>query len=89
MSRFKACLSALLAFLVIGPDAALSSAQAQESFYAGKTVRIIVGFPPGGGFDIYARAIARTIGKHIPGAPSVIVQNMPGAASLNSVRYHR
>lgn len=50
-------------------------------------MRIIVGFPPGGGFDIYARAIARELGKYIPGAPTIIVQNMPGAASLNSVKY--
>lgn len=51
-------------------------------FYEGKTIRIIVSFSPGGGFDIYSRAIARHIGKHIPGNPTVIVENMPGAGGL-------
>jgi tripartite-type tricarboxylate transporter receptor subunit TctC len=66
-----------------------SSATAQDvaSFYKGKTVRIVVGFSAGGGYDHYARVVARHIGRHIPGNPSVIVQNMPGAASLKSVRF--
>jgi tripartite-type tricarboxylate transporter receptor subunit TctC len=51
-------------------------------FYEGKTVRLVVGFSPGGGFDTYSRAIARHLGKHIPGNPTVIVENMTGAASL-------
>jgi len=55
---------------------------AQEPFYKGKTVRIIVGFSAGGGFDTYARVISRHIGKHIPGRPAIIVENMPGAGSL-------
>lgn len=60
----------------------LVSAAAQEQFYKGKTVRIIVGFSPGGGFDVYSRAIARHLGKHLPGNPNVIVENMTGAGSL-------
>jgi tripartite-type tricarboxylate transporter receptor subunit TctC len=52
------------------------------SFYRGKTVRIVVGFPPGGGYDTYARAIARYLGQYVPGNPTVIVDNMPGAGSL-------
>src|SRR5262245_897360 len=55
---------------------------AAEPFYQGKTIRMIVGFSPGGGFDAYSRAIGRQMGKHIPGNPSVIVENMTGAASL-------
>lgn len=51
-------------------------------FYEGKTIRFVVGFPAGGGFDIYARTIARHIGRHLPGNPTVIVENMPGASSL-------
>jgi tripartite-type tricarboxylate transporter receptor subunit TctC len=62
-------------------------AQDVEGFYKGKTVRIVVGFSAGGGYDHYARVLARHIGRHIPGRPAVIVQNMPGAASLKSVRY--
>jgi tripartite-type tricarboxylate transporter receptor subunit TctC len=53
-----------------------------QSFYAGKTLRLVVGLAPGGGFDTYARAIGRHLGKHIPGAPTVIVDNMPGAGSI-------
>ena len=55
---------------------------ATDDFFANKTVRIIVGFAAGGGFDIYSRAIARHMGRHIPGNPSVIVENMTGAGSL-------
>ena len=57
-------------------------AAAAEDFYKGKTVRIVVGFSAGGGFDTYARAIARHMGKHIPGQPSIVVENMTGAGSL-------
>jgi len=53
-----------------------------QAFYEGKTIRIIVGFAAGGGFDTYARAIGRHLGKHLPGQPSIIVENMPGAGSL-------
>lgn len=55
---------------------------AQGKFYEGKTVRIVVGFSAGGGYDTYSRAIARHLGRHIPGKPTVIVENMPGAGSL-------
>ena len=57
-------------------------ASSQEPFYKGKTIRIIVGLSPGGGYDLWARIIARHIGKHIPGQPTVIVDNMPGAGSI-------
>lgn len=53
-----------------------------HELYKGKTIHIIVGFTAGGGFDLYSRAIARHIGKHIPGNPAVIVENMTGAGSL-------
>ena len=55
---------------------------AAAPFYEGKTIRIIVGFSAGGGFDSYSRLIARHLGRHIPGDPAVVVENMPGAASL-------
>jgi tripartite-type tricarboxylate transporter receptor subunit TctC len=51
-------------------------------FYEGKTIRLIVGFSPGGGFDTYSRVIGRHLGHHIPGNPSIVVENMTGAASL-------
>ena len=53
-----------------------------ESFYKGRTVELVVGTLPGGGYDLYGRLIARYIGKHIPGQPTVIVKNMPGAGHL-------
>ncbi len=54
------------------------------AFYSGETFRVIVGFSPGGGYDTYARAIAEHLGKHIPGNPTVIVENLTGAGSLVS-----
>src|SRR5215468_7835380 len=59
-----------------------ATVSAQESFYRGKTLRIIVGAPPGGGYDTYTRALARYLGRHIPGAPTVVVDNMAGAGTL-------
>ena len=58
-----------------------------HEFYNGKTVRIVVGYAPGGGYDFYARVIARHMGKHIPGNPAFIVENMPGAGSLVSANH--
>lgn len=60
----------------------VSPAFAAAPFYEGKTIRIVVGFPAGGGFDAYSRAIGRHIGKYIPGKPAVIVENLTGAGSL-------
>jgi tripartite-type tricarboxylate transporter receptor subunit TctC len=61
--------------------------QAQEQFYKGKQIRIIVGLSTGGGYDRAARMLARHIGKHIPGNPDVLVQNMPGASSVTAANY--
>jgi tripartite-type tricarboxylate transporter receptor subunit TctC len=58
-----------------------------DDFYQGKTIRFIVGFSAGGGFDTYSRMIARHIGKHIPGHPDTIVENMTGAGSLVAANY--
>ena len=51
-------------------------------FYKGKTVELYIGYDPGGGYDTYARLVARHIGKHIPGNPNVVPKNMPGAGSV-------
>ena len=61
---------------------------AANDFYAGKTIRFIVGYAPGGGYDTYTRAIARHIGKHIPGNPTAVVDNMEGAGSLLGGKLH-
>jgi len=78
-------LPAVLAFL--GFMTWLVDADAQESFYKGKTIRLIVGLAPGGGYDLYARTIARHMGKHIPGNPTIVVENMTGAGSIIAGNY--
>jgi tripartite-type tricarboxylate transporter receptor subunit TctC len=71
----------LLASLVL-PGKAQTSAPSVAQFYAGKTIEFIVGYPPGGSNDVYGRAVARHIGKYIPGHPQVVFHNMPGAGSI-------
>ena len=68
----------------------MQPARAQEAiadFYRGRTVNLIVGYSPGGGYDTYTRILARHLGKHIPGNPAIVVQNMPGAGSLKLANY--
>jgi tripartite-type tricarboxylate transporter receptor subunit TctC len=80
-NRARCLVAALIGLLaLVGPASA-------QDFYKGKNFTIVVGFSPAGGFDTYARNLARYLGNHIPGNPTVIVQNMPGAGSLTSVRY--
>jgi tripartite-type tricarboxylate transporter receptor subunit TctC len=64
-----------------------AAAQDAASFYRGRTIHLVVGYSAGGGFDQYARALARHFGRHIPGEPAFAVENMPGAASLKAVQY--
>jgi tripartite-type tricarboxylate transporter receptor subunit TctC len=59
-----------------------TSAQSVEQFYRGKTITLQIGYGPGGGYDTYARHVARHFGKHVPGRPTVVPQNVPGAGSL-------
>jgi tripartite-type tricarboxylate transporter receptor subunit TctC len=65
----------------------VTSGFAQEPYYRGKTVRIIVGGSAGGGYDTYTRTIARHLGKHVPGNPTFVVENMTGAGSLIAANY--
>jgi tripartite-type tricarboxylate transporter receptor subunit TctC len=74
---------ALFAASMVAP----ARAQTPAEFYKGKTVFIIIGYSVGGGYDAYARLLATHLGKHIPGNPSVVPQNMAGAGSLKSVLY--
>ena len=60
-------------------------AQAQDNFFAGKRINLVVAFAPGGGTDVYARLLAKHITRHIPGNPTIVVQNLPGAAGLRAV----
>lgn len=65
-----------------GPASPSFDEKAVADFYRGKSVTIMVGFAPGGGYDITARIVAKHLGKHVPGNPNVIVENRPGAGSL-------
>src|SRR5205807_433188 len=71
------------AVLVIAP----ASAQRVEDVYRGKTINLYIGTTPGGGYDLYARLVARFLGAHIPGNPTVLPRNMPGAGSRTAAGY--
>ena len=75
----------LFALLLALPQRA--QAQSVADFYRGKNLNLIVGYSAGGGYDTYSRILARHLGKHIPGNPSIVVQNMPGAGSLKFANY--
>jgi len=84
------CLIRLISPILILALALLASrvnAAEPANFYQGKTVRIIVGLAAGGGYDLYARTLARHMGKHIPGNPAVVVENMTGAGSIISANH--
>ena len=78
-------LSILCAGLTLAASAAI--ADPVEDFYKGKQIQIVVGYEAGGGYDVYARLVARHFGAFVPGKPGVVVQNMPGAGSLRSANY--
>jgi tripartite-type tricarboxylate transporter receptor subunit TctC len=81
----QACALALVAGAVA--LATPARAQSAEEFYRGKTITILVGFTAGGGYDLYARLLARHMGRYIPGRPAVVVQNMPGAGSMKAAQF--
>jgi tripartite-type tricarboxylate transporter receptor subunit TctC len=78
-------IAAAAAVLVLA--GAPAQADAVADFYKGKVVSLVVGYGSGGGYDVYGRLVAAHLGKYIPGNPTVVVQNMPGAGSLRSVNY--
>jgi tripartite-type tricarboxylate transporter receptor subunit TctC len=81
---------AVILLILVGQLAIAESSRAASTgvdFYRGKVIRIIVGFSAAGGFDTFARTVARYMGKYIPGNPSIIVDNMPGAGSLISANH--
>lgn len=75
--------------IALGSAVAVAPAQANDAdgFYKGRTIGILVGFSAGGGADLWARFMARHFGKHIPGEPSVVVQNMPGAGGFSALNH--
>ena len=87
MDRRQA-VSGLAAACLAAPFAGTARAQAAVAdFYRGKQITLLVGYAPGGGYDITARLVARYIGKYIPGHPDIVVQNMPGAGSMRAANY--
>ena len=82
---FQACGKLVLAAVVLAGAAVSASAQSASDFYKGKTITLTIGYPPGGANDVYGRLLAQYLGKYIPGHPSVVPQNMPGAGSFIAV----
>ena len=72
--------------LLFGSNIAPHAAE-PEAFYKGKTVIIYIGFAPGGSYDYFGRLVARHIGKHLPGNPTVVAQSMPGAGSFTAANF--
>ena len=88
MTTNHATRRAWIAGLGLAAVAFAPMAQAQQAdFYRGKSISVYIGFAPGGGYDFYARLVARFIGKHIPGNPTVVAQNMPGAGSFTAANF--
>ena len=81
IGRIFACVVAALTLI------ASARAQSVEDFYRGRSVTVLVGFTAGGGYDLYARLLGRHMGRYIPGNPTMVVQNMPGAGSMKATQY--
>ena len=82
--RRKSWLRTLSALALAVSAAGAATADPVADFYKGKTVSLIAGFPPGGGYDTYVRVLARHYGRFLPGNPTVVASNMPGAGSLTA-----
>jgi tripartite-type tricarboxylate transporter receptor subunit TctC len=77
----------ILALAVIAAAAFPAHADPLEDFYKGRTITVLIGYSPGGSYDTAGRVLARYMGRYIPGNPSLLPQNMPGAGTLNLVNY--
>jgi len=89
MKRFdgiRGVLTVLLFIALVTLNATMARAQSDHDF-KGKTIRLIIGTSTGGGVDLYARLVAQFLGKHLPGEPVIIAQNMPGGSSLVAANY--
>jgi tripartite-type tricarboxylate transporter receptor subunit TctC len=82
VTRIGLCIPALALLVTIAAAGPPATAQSVEEFYKGKQVTVLIGFGPGGANDAWARALARHMGRHIPGSPTLVPQNMPGAGTL-------
>ena len=83
-NRLLAAFGGIAAIALTAPSAL---AQTPEEFFKGKTVTVYIGFGPGGTYDLFGRMVARHIGKHIPGNPSIVVRNMPGGLGIAAANF--
>jgi len=79
--------TATLSLTILAAVSMATAPAAGADYYAGKSIDLLIGAPPAGGYDIYARALARHYGQNIPGRPSIVAKNMPGAASGRAAGY--
>ncbi|MDB5508111.1 MAG: family tricarboxylate transporter, receptor protein [Hyphomicrobiales bacterium] len=84
LTCFRQVLTGVVAILLMSSPA---RADAVEDFYRSKSLTLVVGYSAGGGFDLYARSFAKHFRNHVPGNPTIVVQNMPGAGSLTATNY--
>ena len=77
----------LIAILLAGWPYAASAQQSVEEFYRGRKIDLVIGYSPGGTYDLYARLVARHLGRHIPGRPLIVPRNMPGAGSRTAATW--
>jgi tripartite-type tricarboxylate transporter receptor subunit TctC len=87
ISRLTPMFSAALALMAAALSILPSRAQPAADFYRGKTLRMLIGYGPGGGYDIYGRLVAEFLPRHLPGGPTIVAQNMPGAGSFVAAKY--
>src|SRR6188768_3149160 len=87
MRKARTCGVALGMVAALFLSALPAQAEPIEDFYRGKTLRMLIGYGPGGGYDIYGRLVAEFLPRHLPGKPTIIAQNMPGAGSFVAAKY--
>ena len=83
----KKILWSVMALMILSLFSFRQESQAAAPYYEGKTINLIVGFAPGGGYDLFARPLARLLPKYIPGNPTIVVQNMPTAGSMAAANH--
>src|SRR5215471_8818177 len=86
MRRLTSAVAVGIAAAILLPSVP-ARAQSVADFYRGKTLRMLIGYGPGGGYDIYGRLVAEFLPRHLPGNPTIVTQNMPGAGSFVAAKY--
>src|SRR5262245_19475547 len=86
-ARMKQLAGALTAAAMLIATASASNADPIADFYRGKTLRMLIGYGPGGGYDLYGRLVAEFLPRHIPGNPTIVPQNMPGGGSFVAAKF--